>query len=143
MTETVEPIVTERPRIWHFDVWRGEDWLDPLPPMVHDLETETPIDLTNVTLEFYARPAFNHATRFILLTTVGSNGITKDAPKLGLATIFYPVASVEANLPITTTQAPWECFMRALYTDPQFGAVQKHLSTGQFRVHPARTAATV
>jgi hypothetical protein len=142
MSDEPDPIVTERPRIWHFDVWRGEDWLDPLPPMIHPL-TESLIDLTNITLEFYARPSFNHATRFILLTTVSSNGIYKDAPTLGLATIFYPLASVESNLPITTTQAPWECFMRALYTDPQFGPVQKHISTGQFRVHPARTAATV
>lgn len=136
-------LVTERPRIWHFDVWHGEDWLDPLPAITNDPEGEEPINLTNVTLQFYARPTFNHATRFILLTTVGSAGITKDAPLLGLATIFYARASVEANLPITTIAQPWECFMRALYTDAQFGAVEKVISVGKFRVHPAKIAATV
>lgn len=133
-------IQTEGPRRWDFDVWHGEDWLDPLPPMTHPV-TGNPMDLTGVTLQLYARPAFNHATRFILLTTVGSAGLIMDAGPLGLVTIFYPLASVEANLPLTLTSAPWKVFIRALYTDVQFGSVTKILSTGDLRVYPARTAA--
>ena len=134
-------IRTEHPASCLMKVWHGEDWYDAIPQMV-DPSTGAPWNLSGVTLELFIRPSFNHATRFVLLTSVGSAGIDIEDAAFGLAAIHYSQANVEANLPLTTQPADshigWEHFLRASFTDPDAGSVKLHIWTGRCFVLPAR-----
>lgn len=133
-------IVTERPYLCDIKIWHGEDWYDPLPELESPI-TGDPYDLTSVTLELFARPAFDHTTRFVLLSSF-SGGIIKEDAANGLAAIFYSKANVEANLP-ASGQDGWRQFFRLSFTDAELGSVKKLLWTGKLSVFPAEDAATV
>lgn len=127
---------TEGPWIVNVHIWHGEDWTEPL--QIVDF-TGAPMNLAGSTLEWIARPSFAHDTRFVRLIS-GGTGISIEDASLGLASIFYEQADVEANLPISIADH-WEQFFRLTFTDSYFGTVTKHLFTGKLFVYPARDQA--
>lgn len=129
-------IVTEAPHRIDFDVFHGEDWYEPWQQLVDPVSGD-PWDVTDVTIELFARPSFDHATRFVLLTSVASAGILKESAAEGLVAIFYSQANVEANLPLSPSPG-WDAFIRLSFTDPALGAVKKLLSRGALNVLPAK-----
>lgn len=130
-------IVTERPHECIIRVWHGEDWYDPLPQLVDPVNGD-PYDLTGVTVELFARPSFDHATLFRLLTSVAEDGILMDDPALGFISIFLPQATVEEKLPIIQAPQGWRQFMRLTFDGGDLGTVKKHLWTGPLIVYPAK-----
>lgn len=133
-------LITERPFPCKITIWHGEDWYDAIPQLTLEDGT-TPCDVTNVTFELFIRPTLKHTTRFVKLTSAGSAGILKEDPEIGFVSIFYPQASVEANLPLSNAHG-WRQWMRMNFTDPDLGPIKKILWTGPMIVKPAREAPT-
>lgn len=132
-------IFTEQPHRSIFTIYHGEDLSETLPQFLNQF-TGDPFDFTNVDIDWIARPSFNHATRFLRLTSVGSNGIYKDDADDGLISFFYPQAAVEAALPASGPDG-WDQFMRFTFTDGFLGEVTRIFSIGPLYVFPARDAA--
>lgn len=131
------PGSTEGP--WEADVyvWHGEDWYDPLE--IVDINGN-PFNLAGCTLEWFARPAFDHSTRLVRLYSP-AGGIIIENAALGLAAISYTKENVELNLPVNIDHRHWEQFLRLTFTDPDLGAIDRHLFLGKLFVMPAKEAA--
>lgn len=132
------PGSTEGPWGANVHVWHGEDWYDPLA--IVDINGN-PLNLTGVTLEWFARPVFDHSTQLVKLNTPASGIIIEDAA-LGHAAFSYPKASVDANLPVNIGGKNWEQFLRISFIDPDIGATKRHLFLGKLFVWPARDTPT-
>ena len=140
-------IVTEGIYASVLRIYHGEDLVIALPrfvdPMTVDPSDPTsgdPWDITDVDIHIFIRPAFNHPTRFKVLTTIDDAGIIKDGPTEGLATVFLPQLDVEADLPLTVNH--WDQFMRIRWTDADLGLITKLIARGPCFVYPNLQAAT-
>lgn len=134
-------LITESPYRARLTVYHGETWYDPLPQMVDPVSGD-PFDLSSVTIEFILRPSAQHPTRFALLSSA-TTGIVIENAANGLAAVFWPQSSVQANLPLSENAAHWWHMQRLSWTDPVYGSIRKILAEGPLLVRPARDAATV
>lgn len=130
--------ITEEPADVDQWIWHGEDYYEPVFQFVDPL-TGDPWDITGVSFEWYARPSFDYTTLLLRLTSALSpGGILIDDAATGLISFFKSKEAIEAALPISSNPTGWRQFLRASWSDPELGTVEKLIWTGALTVHPAR-----
>ncbi|MEF2551982.1 hypothetical protein VQ042_11525 [Aurantimonas sp. A2-1-M11] len=116
------------------EIVQDEDWLDPLPRF---LEGDEPSDLTDVTIEIFIRPVYDHSVLIKKLSTEDGTIVIDDAAG-GLASIYVERETVISDIPI----GKWDhfCVQSEPFGTLAGGFLRRERFRGPLIVHPGRVA---
>ncbi|WP_370193545.1 MULTISPECIES: hypothetical protein [Aurantimonas] len=118
------------------EIVQDEDWYDPLPRF---LDGDTPTDLTDVTIEIFIRPVYDHSVLIKKLSTADGTIVVDDAVS-GLASINVGRSTVISDIPV----GKWDHFCVqsiAETSDPDDGIRYQERFRGAMIVYPGRVTA--
>ena len=129
MTILTQLVISPPFSIMEIDLVWDADWDDAFRIIEND---GSAVDLTDMTLEWYARPNFQHSTLLVKLNTGGSVGqrIVIDSAPEGFA--YFNLS--RANVQTLFIPGDWEQFL-LLKEDTTYDEIWR----GPLRVHPGRT----